>query len=183
MLQAAPNSHSMHMVHVFMHRLNPKGWQKCKSITQIFRALCMQNACIVLSSNTLFIHKIALSSGRIWQMNLFTNDLSMKWQLMNCGLYTHFSIKNIREASVYWKYTRTHAIKLTLIQLSWFWGERAGNRQQLGSLVSLLLIIITSAGQRQEISKTILKQNTHSVQKSRMDNRKCLVQCMLTERD
>lgn len=92
-----------HLVQVFTHRLNPRGLQKCINIAQISSALYMQNTCIVLSPNTLFSHKIVPSAGRTRQMNLLTNDLRMKWYLMNCVLYTQFSIKNTREASVDWK--------------------------------------------------------------------------------
>lgn len=115
-----------HLVQVFTHRLNPRGLHKCINIAQISSALYMQNTFIVLSPNTLFSHKIVLSAGRTRQMNLLTNDLRMKWYLMNCGLYTKFSIKNTREASVYWKSkgnvnTSETYTEHTLIQLSWFW--------------------------------------------------------------
>lgn len=76
------------LVQFFTHGLNQRGLHKCINIVQISSALHMQNTCIVLSANTLFSHKIVLSPGRTWQMNLLTNDLRMKLYLMNCGLYT-----------------------------------------------------------------------------------------------
>lgn len=60
--------------------------------------------------------------------------------------------------------------------------EGAGKRHQLGLLASPPLIIVTSAGQGQKVSRTTPQQNTHDIWKSRLDNRKCLVQCMLSER-
>lgn len=62
-------------------------------------------------------------------------------------------------------------------------GEGAGKSHQLGPLASPLLIIVTSAGQGAKIFKTTPQQNTRDIWKSRLDNRKCLVQCMLSERD
>lgn len=108
LLLAAPRASSCahHLVKAFTRRLNPRGPNKYINIAQISSALYMQNTFIILSFNTLFSHKIVLSAGRTWQMNLFTNDLRMKRHLMNCGLYIQSSIKNMREASVYCKSKR-----------------------------------------------------------------------------
>lgn len=69
-----------HLVQVFTHKLNPRGLHKCINIAQISNALHMQNTCIVPRPNTLLSHKIVLSAGTTWQMNLLT---IMKWYLMN----------------------------------------------------------------------------------------------------
>lgn len=89
-LLAAPRSSlcAHCLVQFFTHNLNPRGLHKCINIAQISSALYMQNTCIIPSPNTLFSHKIVLSPGRTWQMNLLSNDLRMKWHLTNCGLYT-----------------------------------------------------------------------------------------------
>lgn len=112
-----------HLVQVFTHKLNPRGLHKCINIAQTSSALHMQNTCIVPRPNTLLSHKIVLSAGRIWQMNLLT---IMKQYLMNCGWYTQSSVKNLREASVYWKSkgnvnTSETCTANSLIQLSRFW--------------------------------------------------------------
>ena len=139
LLLAAPRASfcAHHLVQDFTHRLNPRGLHKCINIAQIPSALYMQNTCIVLSPNTLFSHKIVLSDGRTRQINLLTNDLRMKWYLMNCGLYTQFSVKNTREALVYWKSkgnvnTSETYTERPLIQLSWFWGKKQGRDNNWG---------------------------------------------------
>lgn len=121
---------------LFTCRLNSRGPNKCINIAQIPSALYMQNTSIILSFNTLFSHKIVLSAGRTRQMNLFTNDLRMKWYLMNCGLYIHSSIRNTREASVYCKSkcNMSDQIQVTYIEhILMILGGRAGKRHQLAS--------------------------------------------------
>lgn len=89
--------HSVHITWCKFSRTGlTQGPHKCFNIAQISSALYMQNTFIILSFNTLFSHKIVLSAGRTWQINLFTNDLRMKQYLMNCGLYIPSTIKNTR---------------------------------------------------------------------------------------
>lgn len=188
LLLAAPRASlcAHHLVQVFMCRLNPRGSNKCINIAQISSALYMQNTFIILSFNTPFSHKIVLSAGRTRQMNLFTNDLRMKWYLMNCGLYIQSSIKNAREASAYCKSkcNISDQIQVTYTEhILMILGGRAGKQHQLEALASPPSNVCHGVEQRQKSTRITHHSKTNKSQNSSVDNRRYIPQCTESERD